>query len=330
MNKIVESSRVAHQRFTVSHMFSSELFGLYPPPSKTRKTQDLVIMTYYILDPQRSSVNSGKAKAFVESRLKANADFTDGERTAILEGHLFQFHSQRNQNILSDAMFESLDNYFQRADEEVASIWAPAQLDLVKEEPAIVEDVVASGEAEVGYEAEKESFADEKDEADASEKKISFVREKSPPASDVSVEKNSSENPPTATDENLSSNPTTPVAPTYAFSSNSSVMPRMQQPSSVPLTPLFVTNSFASTTPTDDNPTPSGASLGDNPSDFPMDHAGLLNPLPMTTHVATAMHVNQNTPFFPTTTGVMGQDYGLYETGVTPNGMSTFPPYPHS
>ena len=59
-------------RHLVSRMYLTELFDLHVPPIDLPE-KDLVILVYYILDPQRQGVSLQKADRFLVSRFFSTA-----------------------------------------------------------------------------------------------------------------------------------------------------------------------------------------------------------------------------------------------------------------
>ena len=125
-------------RVLISGMFQSELFDLLPPPMNL-SYRDLLVLTYYILDPQRKSYHSVKAERFMLQRfLSSSSNATSlrvspnalscnvgvgvgvkAKNAAILDG-LLQDEPGFN-CVLSEAMFEALDTRFKRYQEGLAT-----------------------------------------------------------------------------------------------------------------------------------------------------------------------------------------------------------------
>ena len=110
-------------RVLVSNMSMTELFDLLPPPLSL-SYKDLLIISFYILDPQRKSLHFQTAKKFLLQRFFSSSSNANSDRTtfsqkvakpalraAVLEGVLKQSRGTYCY-ILSDSMYEALDAHF--------------------------------------------------------------------------------------------------------------------------------------------------------------------------------------------------------------------------
>ena len=115
-------------RVLVSNMLMTELFDLLPPPLSL-SYRNLLILTYYILDPQRNSVHFQTAKKFLSQRFFSSSSNANSDRTsfsqriarpalkaAILAGVLRKAQGTYCY-ILSDAMYDALDAHFKEDQE---------------------------------------------------------------------------------------------------------------------------------------------------------------------------------------------------------------------
>ena len=112
-------------RVLISNMYLTELFDLHPTPLNL-SYKDLLVLTYYILDPQRKSIHYQKAERFLLQRFFSTSSKSptnwDGQlfrnvaeqakHAAVLDGVLQD--APRSYCILSEAMFEALDTHFKK------------------------------------------------------------------------------------------------------------------------------------------------------------------------------------------------------------------------